>query len=195
MKRTDQIIKGLRGTLVAAVLLIAFTGLSQDPKESRLVGDKQSEEKGDYKRQERDAQFLVRAAEMNLAAIRLAQLAQQKGGSAQVKELGKKMEDAHTKSLNDLTALAKSKKITIPTSSTDNAQEVYKKLKLKSGNEFDRAYAELMVTDHQDAIAAFEKASLESSDTDIQDWATVSLAELRTHLDHSIRCKATCNRL
>jgi putative membrane protein len=53
-----------------------------------------------------------------MAQIQLGQLAQQRGQTTHVKELGKKMEDAYTKSQRDLTALANSKRITIPTSQT-----------------------------------------------------------------------------
>lgn len=100
--------------------------------------------------------------------IKLGKLAQEKGRMSHVKELGKKMEVDHTKSLSDLKALAKSKNISLPTSTTDDANDDFKSLNEKSGNDFDKAYIEMMVDDHKDAIEIFEKASTDSDDFDIK---------------------------
>lgn len=196
MKKTSYIKEALlQVTFVTTIFLIASCGYSQKTKDTKVVAEEQNEAKFDNNKQEKDAQFLVNAAEINLEEIQLGQLAQQKGGTMHVKELGKMMEDAHTKSLNDLRALATSKMITIPTSPTENAQEAYKKLNEKSGNDFDKAYADMMVSEHKDAIAAFEKASTDGNDSDIKNWATVSLPNLRTHLDQSIDCQEKCDKM
>jgi len=47
------------------------------------------------------AQFLVRAAEIDLEEIQVGQLAQKKSTMIDVQELGKMMETEHTKSLSD----------------------------------------------------------------------------------------------
>lgn len=185
----------LQVTFVTTILLIASCGYNQKPEDTKDVAEEHNEAKFDNIKQENDAQFLVNAAEINLEQIQLGKLAQQIGRTTHVKELGKMMEDAHTKSLKDLTALAKSKLITIPTSPTDNAQDAYKKLNETSGNDFDKAYADMMVNEHKDAIGAFEKASTDSYDTDIKNWATVSLSDLRKHLDHSIDCQKKCEKM
>ncbi|MCA1758790.1 MAG: DUF4142 domain-containing protein, partial [Bacteroidales bacterium] len=165
----------MQATLVALVLLVASCGYNQKPKDTKEVAEERNDEKFDNNKKENDAQFLVNAAEINLEQIQLGQLAQQNGGTAEVKELGKMMEDAHTKSLNELKALAKSKMITIPTSSTNDAQDAYKDLNEKSGNDFDKAYADMMVSEHEDTIETFEDASEDSNDNEIKNWARASL--------------------
>ena len=180
-------------TFVTAVLLVTSSENNQKAEDTKEVAEEQNDEKFDNNKQEKDAQFLVNAAEIDREEIQLGKLAQQKGVTTHVKELGKMMEEAHTKSLNDLTALANSKMITIPTSQTEDAQDAYKNLNEKSGNDFDKAYADMMVSEHKDAIAAFEKLSTDGNDTDIKNWATVSLPELRKHLDHSIECQKKCD--
>lgn len=184
---------------IASLFLVASCGNDQKLEDNKDVAEqpndtntdnnnevaKERNATDDYK-QEKDAQFLATAAELNREEILLGKLAQQKGATSEVKELGKMMEDAHTKSLTDLTALAKSKMITIPTASTNNAQEAYKTLNEKLGNDFDKAYADKMVSSHKDAIAAFEIASNDSYDAEIKNWATASLPGLRKHLDHSV---------
>ena len=180
---------------VACILLVASCDYNQKPVDTKDVAEEHNDAKFDNNNQEKDAQFLVNAAKINMEEIHLGQLAQQKGRTTHVKELGKMMEEVHTKSLNDLTALAKSKMITIPTSPIDNAHDTYKILNEISGTDFDKAYADMVVSGHKNAIAAFEKASTYSYDTDIKNWATATLPDLHTHLDHSIECQKKCNNL
>ena len=143
----------------------------------------------------KDAQFLVNAAEINREEISLGQLAQQKSNISHVKELGKMMEDEHTRSLAALTELAYSKNISLPTSQTENGQIAYKKLNETSGSDFGKEYSDLMVSAHKDAIALFEKASTECTDPDIRVWASTMIPSLRTHLDHSLMCQKECEKI
>ncbi len=142
-----------------------------------------------------DANFLMTAAAIQLEEISLGKLAQQKSNVSHVKELGKMMEQDHTKVLNELKALAQSKSISIPASITDNARSTYDKLNKKSGNDFGKAYSEMMVEHHEDAIDLFERASAESNDADIRNWATSKLPGLRTHLQHAEKCKEECDNM
>lgn len=50
---------------------------------------------------------------------------------------------------------------------------------------FDKEYCGKMVDEHKDAISLFEKASTNTTDTDIKAWATLTLQALRSHLDHA----------
>jgi putative membrane protein len=183
MKKTSNFKKTvLFVAFVTSIFIMVSCGHNQKAKDARDVAEELSIAKSDKNEQEKDAQFLVNAAGINLEQIQLGQLAQQKGETRHVKELGKIMEDTHTKSLSDLRVLAKSKMITIPNSPTNYAMEVYKKLNEESGNEFDIAYADMMVSGHKDAIKAFEDASIYSYNTDIKKWATATLPELRINL-------------
>ncbi|HSF56151.1 MAG TPA: DUF4142 domain-containing protein [Algoriphagus sp.] len=139
--------------------------------------------------------FLMEVAELQLEEISLGKLAQQKGTSAHVKELGQMMETDHTKSLTELTALAQSKSVSIPTSVTDDSKDAYEKLDGKTGNDFDKAYSDMMVKHHEDAIKLFEKASTDSEDAEIKTWASNKLPGLKTHLDHAKACKEKCDKM
>jgi putative membrane protein len=196
MKKINYI-KGalLQAIFVATILLIASCGNNQKPVDTKDVAEEENEAKFDNNEQEKDAQFLVNAAEINLKQIQLGQLAQQKGSTTHVKELGKMMEDAHTKSQRDLIALAQSKRITIPTSATNAATDAYEDLNKKSGNDFDKAYADKMVSQHEDAIETFENATTDNYDADIKNWAIATLPDLRTNLNHSIECQKKCDKM
>ncbi|MGF1639110.1 MAG: DUF4142 domain-containing protein [Cyclobacteriaceae bacterium] len=139
-----------------------------------------------------DMNFLMEAAEMQMEKINLGKLAQQKGNSSHVKELGKMMEEDHTKSLNELRALAQSKSISIPNSLTDDNKDSYEKLNDKSGNDFGKTYSDMMVDQHEEAIDLFETASTKSEDPQIRTWAAEKLPTLRSHLQHAEACKEKC---
>lgn len=142
-----------------------------------------------------DAMFMVEAATLQLEEISLGQLAQQRGNSSHVKELGKMMEVDHTKILTELKALAQSKSVSIPTSITDDSKEVYEDMNEKTGNDFGKAYSNMMVEHHEDAIELFESVAKESEDTEIRSWAASKIPGLKTHLKHSEECKRECEKM
>lgn len=195
--KNSKYIKGamLYSTLAATVLLFANCDDNKsnnndrndnmNQQDSRIVTEDRNDNNFNNNREGDDSEFLVKAAEMNLEEIQLAKLAQQKGTAAHVKELGKMMEDAHTKSLNELKGLAQSKNISIPSSETNDAKDAYKDLNDESGNDFDEAYIDKMVTKHEDAIDSFEDAAEDSDDQEIKRWAANSLPDLRKHLDRA----------
>lgn len=136
-----------------------------------------------------DTQFLMDAAEMQMEEISLAKLAQQKGSSPHVKELGRMMEEDHTKSLTEIQALAKSKSVAIPASVTEDSRDAYKDLNEKTGNDFGKAYTDMMVDHHEDAIELYEKAAADSDDAAIRAYATEKLPGMRTHLQKAQAAK------
>ena len=56
-------------------------------------------------------------------------------------------------------------------------------LKKKSGRDFDKAYMDMMVSDHKDDISLFEDNSNSAKDGDVKSFAAKTLPVLRTHLD------------
>src|SRR5438105_3343278 len=83
-----------------------------------------------------DAQFLKDAAEINLEEIQLGQLAQKNAVRDDVKELGKMMEEEHTKLFSELKELASKKAMTIPNAINEDGKDAYEKLDDKKESEF-----------------------------------------------------------
>jgi putative membrane protein len=168
----------------AALSLASCSGdnKTEDPKETaEEINDSRFEEREN----EKDAQFLVEAATINMKEIELGKLAQQKGTMADTKKLGMMMEKEHTKALGDLKALAMKKNVELPMGTPEEAQDGYNKLNEKTGADFDKEYADMMVKGHKDAIDKFEKASGNAEDADIRNWASSMLPSLQMHLDES----------
>jgi putative membrane protein len=189
--------KSIFKTIFVAIFMMSLfsCGNNEKPADTKELAQDQNEEKFETAAQENDAQFLVKAAEINLEEIQLGQLAQESGSMAEVKSLGKMMEDAHKKAQDELVALASRKNITIPTSPTDKGKNAYEKLTAKSGKDFDKEYADKMVNGHKEAIDLFEKASKNSKDPDIAALATKMLPELNMHLEHSKKTKELCEKM
>lgn len=187
--------KVLQAILLLAVIISTSSCMNNNSKDTKAVAEELNQAKFEKISNENDAEFLVNAAEINMERISLGQLAQQKGTMNHVKELGKMMDDEHTKSLADLTELAKTKNISLPTSQTENGKDAYKKLSEKSTKNFDKAYADMMVNEHKTAIELFEKASTDCTDPDIKAWAAATLPTLKIHLDLSLMCQKECEKM
>ncbi len=132
---------------------------------------------------EKDAQFLVEAADISLKEIEVAKLASTKGNMKEVRDLGAAIQHDHQMAYDEITGLARKKNISVPTVMSDSYKRDYNDLSDKRGNEFDKDLCDAMVSEHKTAIDKFEKASKESTDPDIQAWASNQLPSLRMHLD------------
>ncbi|KAF2518055.1 DUF4142 domain-containing protein [Flavobacterium foetidum] len=155
----------------------------EDPKE---VAEDANEAKFDtIDNKEDDSEFLVDQAEINLAEIEIGKLAQSKSTNPEVKKFGKMLVDEHTKAASEVSALAKAKNFTLPTSLTEDGQEEYKKLNEKSGLDFDKKFADMMIDGHEKAIKKLEDASKNAHDDDVKLWASNNIAGLTAHLEHA----------
>ena len=142
-----------------------------------------------------DNAFIMKVAEINMEKIKLGKLAQQRSSMGSVKELGKMMVTEHTQAMTKLAALAKTKMVTLPTVETGKLSADYKMLAAKMGKSFDKAYSDMMVNGHKEAIALFEKTNKETKDNDIKAMTGEMIPALKTHLEHAEMCKAECEKM
>jgi putative membrane protein len=112
----------------------------------------------------------------------LGNLAQQNGSSDTVKQFGKQMVEDHSRINDDLKSLATSKGVPVPTSLDAKSQATKDRLSKLSGTEFDRAYMQDMVTDHQQDVAEFRRMSARATDPDVKAFASKNLPTLEEHL-------------
>jgi putative membrane protein len=136
-----------------------------------------------------DINFMGEATEINLEEIRLSEVVKERSKNIEIRELGKKLTNQHYQSLLDLTALAARKNITIPTKLGDKENVDYEKLNHMSGVALDKEYIIMMVNEHKEAIALFEKVSKTGIDPDIKQWALATLPEMHTHLNYAVACQ------
>jgi putative membrane protein len=133
---------------------------------------------------DKDSQsFIKNAIEGNYAEINVGKLAQEKGKSDAVKTFGKMLVTDHTAANEKAIAAAKEIGVTPPSGSSVMEKGTYLKLKVLSGDTFDKSFANSMVSDHKADIEEFQKAS---SKTDAAgQFAKATLPTLQKHLQQA----------
>lgn len=129
------------------------------------------------------ADFIVEAADGGMAEVHLGALANQKGSDPAVKEFGSMMIHDHSAAGDQITLLAGKKSVTLPSTVSDKQQKKIDDLTRRSGADFDRAYINAMIEDHEADIKAFEKAAGQVTDAEVKSFINTTLPTLRMHLD------------
>ncbi|WP_413175979.1 DUF4142 domain-containing protein [Anabaena azotica] len=129
-----------------------------------------------------DQQFITKVAQGNLAEIELGRLAEQKAESNEVKEFGRRMVADHTQFNQELQDLANQKGANFPSDIGKENKRIKTNLEKLSGADFDKAYIQQMVADHNKDIALYRRQSQQGDDEDLKNWATKNLPLLEEHL-------------
>jgi len=127
--------------------------------------------------------FVTEAASGGMAEVELGKLASTKSQNADVKKFAEMMVTDHSKANDELKSLASKKNITLPTAPIAKHQSVIQKLQGMSGADFDKAYVDDMLEDHEKDVAEFEKQSQSNPDADVKAFAAKTLPTLKKHLD------------
>jgi len=161
---------------VAVVALTAPPALAQDTQQPQVQGDQMQVA-------QEDMDFATEAAQGGLMEVRLGELAQQQAKDEGVKEFGQRMVQDHGEANAKLMQIAEQKGIDLPQELSDEAQAAHDELQQLSGAEFDEAYMDEMVSDHEDDVAAFEDYVENAQDQDLRAFAEESLPTLQEHLE------------
>jgi putative membrane protein len=128
--------------------------------------------------------FVTQASSSNLFEIAAGNLAVQKSTNANITAFGNHMISDHSKTATEMSALASQKGWAVSTSMAAKEQANYNALAALSGTAFDRQFAMMMVTSHQETVALFEDAASDNGvpDGDLRGYASGKLPTLRDHL-------------
>jgi putative membrane protein len=127
--------------------------------------------------------FIKAAIQGNIAEVDAGTLAQEKGKNPAVKEFGAMLVKDHGAARTKAEAVANGINVTPPTGSSIGQKATYAKLKVLSGDTFDRSFAKGMVKDHEADIKEYQKASAKSDAAGA--YAKETLPTLREHLKHA----------
>jgi len=137
-----------------------------------------------------DAEFVKKAASGGMAEVAMGQLGAKMGQSAGVKQFSETLVADHTKANQELMAAAKAAGLTVPAAISAEEQKHIDMMKEHKGADFDKAFADHMVKDHEKDIAEFKRASTEAKDPNIKAFATKTLPTLQTHLEMAKKLQA-----
>ena len=129
-----------------------------------------------------DKEFLSAAGMASLYEVQAGYLALQRASHADVKAFAQRMVTDHTAASGELSQLATAKGAALPTELAGDHKSALDHLSTLSGAEFDKAYMQHMVPDHQKDVAAFERTAGGSPDGDLKAWAGKMLPTLKEHL-------------
>jgi putative membrane protein len=138
--------------------------------------------------------FLTEAIQGNLAEVQMGKLAQENGSSEGVKSFGQMLEKDHSAANDKAMAAAKSAGVTAPTSPSTKQKADYDRMSKLKGAQFDRAFAQHMVTDHKKDIAEYQKESKKNDA--VGSYAKEALPTLQKHLQaaQSLESPATTGK-
>jgi putative membrane protein len=132
--------------------------------------------------QNADQDFAIKAASAGKMEVGLGRMAAKKGRSAAVKSFGRRMVTDHTRAGNKLKMIAAKKAITLPELLDAEGKAKMDQLAQLNGAPFDRAYMDMMVADHEKAVAEFETEATSGADADLKAFAASTLPTLKMHL-------------
>lgn len=129
-----------------------------------------------------DEKFLRDAADARMMDWAEGNLATEKGTNAKYHRYGKLMMHDQGRLMEELKELAKAKNITLSDKISEDKSEGLNRLKMSSGETFDRRFRRMIIKDHKRDISDFKRAS-ESSDPEIREFAKRVLPMLEDHLE------------
>ncbi|WP_051243433.1 DUF4142 domain-containing protein [Azohydromonas australica] len=142
-----------------------------------------------------DRNFMEQAAQNGHAEVEASKLALSKSGNDKVKTFAQKMVDDHTKTNEELAALATSKGVKLPTEPSAVQKSKAKAMGTLDGARFDRQYADEMgVKAHQDTLKMFQKAASGAKDPDVKAFAAKTVPALEEHLKMSQELRSSLGK-
>ena len=120
---------------------------------------------------EKDKTFMHKAAKGGTMEVAMGRMAEQNAQSEDVKSFGKRMVTDHAKANEELKSIAAQKNVQLPSKEPTE--------KWTS----DKAYMNMMLTDHQKDLAEFKEEANSGSDPDVKKFADDTAKIIQEHLD------------
>jgi putative membrane protein len=131
-----------------------------------------------------DQDFVTQASSMNIAEVNAHKAAQTHATTADVKAHAKHMLTDHQKMGDEMKTLATSKGLTLATEPPAEKKQMLDDMNAnKKGKDWDAAYVDGQIRDHEEAIALFERGSGSVKDADLKTLIDKTLPTLRSHLE------------
>jgi putative membrane protein len=129
-----------------------------------------------------DSSFAREACQTGAAETELGKLAAQNTKNKAVRSFAKSLAEDHARAEKELAQLFSRKGIPAEKELADSLQNSLERLAALKGGEFDQAFKQQVIEDHEKAIALFEKQAERGTDPDLKAFAQKHLPHLREHL-------------
>jgi len=140
-----------------------------------------------------DQNFVQLAASSDMFEIRSSQLALQRSRSAATRRFAEQMIDDHTKTTQQLAALAQAKGIVLPTEMDPEQQRMMMALE-NTRRIFDSEYFRQQAFAHQAVVAAYQTEISSGYDAELRGFAQQTLPIIQQHLAMAQRMRGGSGR-
>ncbi len=125
--------------------------------------------------------FIATAIQGDIAETMMGELAQKQGATPGVRSYGAMLAKDHAAHRKTAEGLARSMKVAVPTQPSAEQVAAYNDLKAKTGKDFDTAFVDHMIMDHDKDINAYQKQYAEGKGA-MPRLAIKTLPVLKKHL-------------
>ena len=159
-------------------------GTNADAVDSAMAQNEKKIDTADITRkQEADAEFLVKSAGNALLEAELGKLAQARATDPAVRSYGAKLVPQRLELLAALRALAAAKGLAVPAALGDDAQEAYHEASTQTGAQLDKHLMALLVKTQKQDEDNFDDMSDDAYDGDIRGFAAKFHGPVQEQLD------------
>jgi putative membrane protein len=126
--------------------------------------------------------FVNEAATSDMFEIQAGKMAAGRT-TGDVQTFANQMVTDHSKTTEELTGLAHSANITLPTEMTSSQKSMLDKLNGLQGKDFAKQYMDDQVSAHKDAVSLFDRYGNGGDNAQLKDWASKTAPTIQHHLD------------
>lgn len=169
--------------IVLTLLTLSSAVMAADPAPLPVT-------KASTEQQTASGTFVRQAAQGSLLEVEASKLALTKTSNANIKAFAQQMVTDHTNANVELQGIA-GKQYLVPTQLNADHQAKLELLISKSGAEFDQAYSQAMVHDHNKALELFSTAASDTAiSPELRQFARKTLSTLQQHQLHATKLPA-----
>lgn len=131
--------------------------------------------------------FVKKAAMGDLYEVEAGKIASEKGQSEAVKEFGRNMVEAHSKTSEELKGIVQSEnlKVKLPAKLDHTHQKMIDDLDAANGADFDKIYAKQQVRAHAKAVELFDGYAEEGNNAALKQFAANTLPTVKRHREEA----------
>jgi putative membrane protein len=166
-------------TIVAIVLFLPALAFAQDAT----------------KLQAADMDFVKQATAAGMAEVDLGKLGAEKAADQSVEQFAQRMVDDHSKANEQLIKILADKKVEVPKEMPADATSTKDQLNGLSGADFDREFMTHMVSDHEKAVALFDKESKDGQAAELKQFAEQTLPTVQDHLKQAQQIQSSLGKV
>jgi putative membrane protein len=142
-----------------------------------------------------DMDFVNQATAAGMAEVDLGKLGAEKAADQSVKQFAQRMVDDHSKANEQLIKILADKKIEVPKELPADAASTKDQLSSLPVADFDSEYMTHMVSDHEKAVALFDKESKEGQDAQLKQFAEQTLPTIQDHLKQAQQIQSSLGKV